>query len=291
MGKQTSLESFLKERHAAKLFYDGVVDGVLKNYEGNSLPGNSLDDQKKISAFVDFMHTQLMTKSMMADYMEEDAPVGNECDDFIEEGRKMLAISHSRVASGADEATVSKTVWLALAELFKDEKEDSGILCLLPDFKGDCAAYLDQEVVVPLQQMGFGDRIETCVYSKADGAPHPTFRILVSLSTEPADVPNVPARRPTMPADPGTSADAGASAASAAGAGVLAAGAGDSAGVGAGAGDASAGANVVLDTKQSVTVGDHQQSGPAVTCADAAKADLGQALHERLIDLALRPIR
>ena len=49
------------------------------------------------------MHTELMKKSMMADYTDEAAPRGDEFDDFIEEGRKMLAISHSRVCGGRDE--------------------------------------------------------------------------------------------------------------------------------------------------------------------------------------------
>ena len=90
---QASLDSFLADRSAAKLFYDGVSDGALKSYAGDALPDNSLDDQKKISALVDYMHTELMKKSMMADYTDEAAPLGDEFDDFIEEGRKMLATS------------------------------------------------------------------------------------------------------------------------------------------------------------------------------------------------------
>ena len=187
---KASLESFLEERAAAKLFYDGVSDGALKSYAGAALPDNTLEDQTKISALVDFMHTTLMSKSTQADFVEEGAPLGDEFDDFVEEGRKMLAISHSRVCAGADEMSVSETVWPALAELFRDEQADSGILCVLPDFAGDCAAYVDQEVVEPLQQMGFGGRLDTCVYSTADGAPCASFRIIVSPSTVPSDAPN-----------------------------------------------------------------------------------------------------
>ena len=206
---QASLESFLADRSAAKLFYDGVTDGALKSYDGPSLEDNSLDDQKKISALVDYMHTELMKKSMMADYTDEAAPLGDEFDDFIEEGRKMLAISHSRVCEGADEVAVSETVWPALAELFKDEKEDSGILCLLPDFNSDPATFLDQEVVEPLSQMGFGDRLETCVYAKKDGAPHNSFRIIVSPSAVPADAPNKSDDKDTMSAADKADEDAG----------------------------------------------------------------------------------
>ena len=206
---QASLESFLADRSAAKLFYDGVSDGALKSYAGDALPDNSLDDQKKISALVDYMHTELMKKSMMADYTDEAAPLGDEFDDFIEEGRKMLAISHSRVCGGSDEVQVSETVWPALAELFKDEKEDSGILCLLPDFKGDAGAFLDQEVVEPLSQMGFGDRLETCVYAKKDGAPHNSFRIIVSPSQVPTDAPNKSDDKDTMSAADAADEEAG----------------------------------------------------------------------------------
>ena len=63
-------------------------------------------------------------------------------------------------------------------------------MCLLPDFNSDPATFLDQEVVEPLSQMGFGDRLETCVYAKKDGAPHNSFRIIVSPSAVPADAPN-----------------------------------------------------------------------------------------------------
>ena len=108
-----------------------------------------------------------------------------------------------------DEVAVSETVWPALAELFKDEKEDSGILCLLPDFKGDAATYLDQEVVEPLSQMGIGDRLETCVYAKKDGAPHNSFRIIVSPSAVPADAPNKSDDKDTMSAADAADEEAG----------------------------------------------------------------------------------
>ena len=82
----------------------------------------------------------------------------------------------------------------------QDEKEDSGILCLLPDFNSDPATFLDQEVVEPLSQMGFGDRLETCVYAKKDGAPHNSFRIIVSPSQVPTDAPNKSDDKDTMSA-------------------------------------------------------------------------------------------
>ena len=161
--------------------------------------------------FFDFepFRTASRPRFAQADYTDEAAPLGDEFDDFIEEGRKMLAISHSRVCGGSDEVAVSETVWPALAELFKDEKEDSGILCLLPDFKGDAGAFLDQEVVEPLQQMGFGDRLETCVYAKKDGAPHNSFRIIVSPSAVPADAPNKSDDEDTMSAADKADEDAG----------------------------------------------------------------------------------
>ena len=39
---QASLDSFLADRSAAKLFYDGVTDGKLNAYDGPSLEDNSL---------------------------------------------------------------------------------------------------------------------------------------------------------------------------------------------------------------------------------------------------------
>ena len=120
----------------------GVDGGALKQYSGDKLGDASIEDQTTLSAVVDFLHTELMKKSVMADYVEEEAPLGDEFDDFIEEGRKLLAISHSRVASGGDEAAVAGTVWAALGELFTDETPDSGLLCAMPDFPTDVATFL-----------------------------------------------------------------------------------------------------------------------------------------------------
>ena len=47
----------------------------------------------------------------------------------------------------------------------------------------------------------------------------------------------------------------------------------------------------VLGAKQLVLVGDHCQLGPVVMCKKAAKAGLGQSLFERMVMLAVRPIR
>ena len=41
---------------------------------------------------------------------------------------------------------------------------------------------------------GFGDRL-ACVYAKKDGAPHNSFRIIVSPSAVPADAPGKPTTR------------------------------------------------------------------------------------------------
>lgn len=48
---------------------------------------------------------------------------------------------------------------------------------------------------------------------------------------------------------------------------------------------------IVLGAKQLVLVGDHCQLGPVVICKKASRAGLAQSLFERLVMLAVRPIR
>ena len=48
---------------------------------------------------------------------------------------------------------------------------------------------------------------------------------------------------------------------------------------------------IVLGSKQLVLVGDHCQLGPVVVCKRASRAGLAQSLFERLVMLAVRPIR
>jgi len=58
----------------------------------------------------------------------------------------------------------------------------------MPDYVGDARRYLDEEVLMPLDAIGFGpDRIDAQSYRVAQGAPFPAFRILVDASEPPTD--------------------------------------------------------------------------------------------------------
>ena len=181
----TQLEAFLEGRPGAARFYECVGEGCLTERPNPKPEALELEEQTQISLLVDYLHSELMKLSPMADYEPEDAPLGDTMDDFIDEGRKMLSISQSRVCYGEDEQSVSDGVWEALGELFAEEEPNTGLLVALPEFVGDASIFVRDEVVKPLEMMGFGDRIETSSYRVAGGAPCPAFRILVSPEPAP----------------------------------------------------------------------------------------------------------
>ena len=181
----TQLEAFLEGRPGAARFYECVGEGCLTERPNPKPEAQELEEQTQISLLVDYLHSELMKLSPMADYEPEDAPLGDTMDDFIDEGRKMLSISQSRVCYGEDEQSVSDGVWEALGELFAEEEPNTGLLVALPEFVGDASTFVRDEVVKPLEMMGFGDRIETSSYRVAGGAPCPAFRLLVSPEPAP----------------------------------------------------------------------------------------------------------
>ena len=181
------LEHFLASRPAAKSFYDGVVASPPGAPTAPTAPEPTLEEQTQLSALVDYLHTELMKLSPLADYEDEDGNQPDDVfDDFVAEGRKMLSISASRVCHGDDRRAVSGDVWAALADLLATPTPDTGLLCALPEYVGDASAYLADEVLAPLRQMGFDD-LEATAYRVAGGAPCPAFRVLVSPSAPPED--------------------------------------------------------------------------------------------------------
>jgi len=185
--EELDLERFLATRPAAKAFYDDIVTAS-SPAAAPAAPEPTLEEQTQLSALVDYLHTELMKLSPLADYEDKDGNQPDDVfDDFVAEGRKMLSISASRVCHGDDRAAVSGAVWEAVAGLLADPTPDTGLLCALPEYVGDARAYLDDEVVAPLALMGFGDTVEATAYRVAGGAPCPAFRLLVSPSAPPED--------------------------------------------------------------------------------------------------------
>mmetsp|Transcript_30806 Transcript_30806/g.106508 ORF Transcript_30806/g.106508 Transcript_30806/m.106508 type:complete len:222 (-) Transcript_30806:111-776(-) len=98
-------------------------------------------------------------------------------DEFIEEGRKMLAVSATRLVAGATADEVSEDVWTEVADLLTKGEAESGILVGLPGFAGSAAAFVDSELLAPLRWMGF--QVEAEAFTAADGAPFPVVRLLL----------------------------------------------------------------------------------------------------------------
>lgn len=139
------------------------------------------EDDEKLSLLLDFLHTDLMTFSPEADELDDDE--SEEIDeeaffDFIVEGRKMLQISESLVCYGENEKALADGVWTSIGNLLAVE-ENNGLLVALPDYVGDAKRYVVEELVEPLDFLGFGsDIIEVTGYRRAQGAPFPGFRVL-----------------------------------------------------------------------------------------------------------------
>ena len=183
----TQLEAFLEGRPGAARFYECVGEGCLTSRPVDEPEKLTEGEQKTMSEVVDYLHAELMKLSPMADYVPEEDDIGDTMDDFIEEGRKMLSISQSTVVRGADDEAVADGVWAALGHLFSEEQPNTGLLVALPEYAGDATIFVRDEVVKPLELMGFGDRVETSSYRVSSGAPCPAFRVLVSPSEVPSD--------------------------------------------------------------------------------------------------------
>jgi hypothetical protein len=183
----TQLEAFLEGRPGAARFYECVGEGCLTSRPVDEPEKLTEGEQKTMSEVVDYLHAELMKLSPMADYVPEEDDIGDTMDDFIEEGRKMLSISQSTVVRGADDEAVADGVWDALGHLFSEEQPNTGLLVALPEYAGDATIFVRDEVVKPLELMGFGDRVETSSYRVSSGAPCPAFRVLVSPREVPSD--------------------------------------------------------------------------------------------------------
>jgi len=77
-------------------------------------------DKARVSELVDFLQRELLKLSPSTD--EDDFA------EFIAEGRKMLAISSSCVARGADADHVADAVWRSVGALLAEGEPDSGVL-------------------------------------------------------------------------------------------------------------------------------------------------------------------
>mmetsp|Transcript_10578 Transcript_10578/g.34954 ORF Transcript_10578/g.34954 Transcript_10578/m.34954 type:complete len:259 (+) Transcript_10578:2726-3502(+) len=172
--------SLVKEWHAG----DGPAPFATTEEE---VPPQGEAEMAKIEELISFLHAQLMLLSPEFDAKDEDEEMtDDDLVEFIDEGRKMLAISRSRVCYGEDADAVAHDVWTSVAALLQEGVPDSGLLVALPTFVGCSERYLESEIVAPLVAMGIQpDLFEARSYKVAHGAPFPAFRLLYAPSEAP----------------------------------------------------------------------------------------------------------
>lgn len=125
-----------------------VVDGIPQND----------DDRAVLSTFLDSMHQSLL-----------DIPVVEGEDDeheqhFVEEGRRLLAISRFRVLRENEAGCIDsidelfRTIWGELNYLRTDDTRHTGSIVLLPNYcLSDLKRFTDMNVVQPLAWLGNSD--------------------------------------------------------------------------------------------------------------------------------------
>ena len=147
------------------------------------------EEKEKLAKLVDFLHENLLTLSPDAE--EEDDEESETIDaeafsDFIEEGRKMLSISSSRVVWGETAEALEHEVWTSVAELLAAGDSDSGLLVAMPSYLGDSRGYLEKEIIDPLEAIGIR-HFDAESYRVAQGSPFPAFRLIYAPSEVPHD--------------------------------------------------------------------------------------------------------
>lgn len=140
-------------------------------------------DREKLSSFLTSMH-QFLVDIPVNESVEDDA------DDlhFLEEGRRMLAISRFHVLSenrgGSVESheALFSTCWSELMELRRADQENTGSLILLPDYDlADLRRFTDMNVLRPLEWLGISHQFEVASLQRDS----PAIRILHKLQDMP----------------------------------------------------------------------------------------------------------
>jgi hypothetical protein len=144
-------------------------------------------DREKLSAFLESMH-KFLVDIPVNESVEEDE------DDlhFLEEGRRMLAISRFHVLSenrgGSVESheALFSMCWSELVELRRADQENTGSLILLPDYDlADLRRFTDMNVLRPLEWLGLANQFEVASLQRDS----PAIRILHKLQDMPEDLP------------------------------------------------------------------------------------------------------
>ena len=144
------------------------------------------EDKKILATVLDCMHQSLVDIPVDELTNEDENDV-----QFLEEGRRMLAISRFHVLQGVHGGSVNsydtlfQTCWSELMELRVRDEESSGSLIVVPDYDlSDLRRFTDINLLRPLEWLGVHTDFE--VASMHRGSP--AIRLLHKLQ----DMPNEP---------------------------------------------------------------------------------------------------
>ena len=148
------------------------------------------DDRAVLSKFLDSMHQSLLDIPVNDVADPNDAEDDDEDDlHFLEEGRRMLAISRFHVLrdnqGGSVEAvdTLFSHVWSELMELSRANATHTGSIVLLPDYKLDnLRRFTDMSVKQPLKWLGRHTDFEVVALERDS----PGIRLLYKLQDMPS---------------------------------------------------------------------------------------------------------
>jgi hypothetical protein len=148
------------------------------------IPSDELD-RIVLASFLDSMQQSLIDIPVNEAVQEDENDVH-----FIEEGRRMLAVSRFHVIRGNSGGSVENfdslfmTCWSELALLKHSNEENTGSLILLPDYDlADLRRFTDMNLQRPLEWLGMGDIFEVASMQRES----PAIRLLHKLGDVPAD--------------------------------------------------------------------------------------------------------
>lgn len=140
---------------------DGADAEPWELYEG--IPQGD-KERAVLETFLNSMHQALLDIPVTDSYVGRGEPLENENDThFLEEGRRMLAVSRFHVLqdnSGGSVESIDSLFtycWSEMRELMNVGQEHTGSIILLPDYNhGDLRRFTEMNVARPLQWLGLG---------------------------------------------------------------------------------------------------------------------------------------
>lgn len=138
------------------------------------------DDKQVLSNFLDAMHQSLLAIPVTESKGDDDNDVH-----FMEEGRRMLAISrfHVQQRSSSDAFEDLFTIcWSELLHLATEGQEHTGSIILAPDYSlADLRRFADMNLVRPLEWLGIRNDFEVVAMERES----PAIRLLYKLNDMP----------------------------------------------------------------------------------------------------------